>query len=371
MLDFTYIYILTATALIVLLTIIRRSNHLDERKNQFIIFAIFSDIVILLGYVGRDLSEQFSNMPLAHISNTLIYLFAPLSMFFLILASTKKRSNITIILTVLESISAFIALSSPFTGWFYTISHDVIYSRGPLYFYNEILGILFTILWAVYSFIEFRYIEPIDKFYLSEIFILQTASIIIQGLYSSYKIIYICGAFSIMIYYAFVTEVYGKYDRMTGIRNNSYYRSVIMRNLYTENFSVIMADANGLKGINDSYGHDVGDKFILIVTSAIVKAVGKNGSVYRTGGDEFVIVIKSKDRSLVNRIDEDIHKNLSEENKNYEFEISASTGIAVHSEIELFTDTVKRADKKMYENKNEYYARTGKDRRTYQRRAEE
>ena len=370
MLDFTYIYISTAIALIVLLTIIRRSNHLEERKNQFIIFAIFSDIVILLGYVGRDLSEQFSNMPLAHISNTLIYLFAPLSMFFLIMASTKKRSKITDILTVLETISAFIALSSPVTGWFYTISSDVIYSRGPLYIYNEILGILFTILWGVFSFIEFRYIEPVDKFYLSEMFILQTAAIIIQGMFSSYKIIYICGAFSIMIYYAFVTEVYGKYDKMTGIRNNSYYRSAIMRNIYTENFSVIMIDANGLKSVNDTYGHDIGDKFILIVTSAIIKAVGKNGSVYRTGGDEFVVVIKSKDRSLVDRINEDIHKNLSEENKNYEFEISASTGIAIHSEIEIFTDTVKRADKNMYENKNEYYAKTGKDRRTYQRRAE-
>ena len=95
-----------------------------------------------------------------------------------------------------------------------------------------------------------------------------------------------------MIYYAFVTEVYGKYDRMTGIRNNSYYRSVITRNLYTENFSVIMADANGLKRINDTYGHDIGDRLIRIVALCITKAVGKNGSVYRTGGDAFVDIIK-------------------------------------------------------------------------------
>lgn len=365
MFDFTYIYILTAIALIVLLTIIRRSNHLEERKNRFIILAIFSDIVILLGYVGRDLSEQLSNFFLAHISNTLIYLFAPLSMFFLILASTKKLSKFTIAITVLEAISAFIALSSPVTGWFYTISPDVIYSRGPLYIYNEILGILFTLLWGVYSFIEFRYIEPVDKFYLSEIFILQTASIIIQGINSSYKIIYICGAFSIMIYYAFVTEVYGKYDKLTSVRNNFYYRSAIMRNRYTENFSVIMVDADGLKKINDTYGHDIGDRLIRIVALCITKAVGKNGSVYRTGGDEFVVVIKSKDRSLLERIDSDIHKNLSEEDKKYEFDISASTGTAVYSETELFTDTVKRADKKMYENKNEYYIRTGKDRRRH------
>lgn len=371
MFDFTYIYILTAIALIVLLTIIRRSSYLETRKNKFIILAIFSDIVILIGYVGRDISEQYSDMILAHISNTMIYLFAPLSMFFLILGSTKKLNKITIILSVLEGISAFIALSSFATGWFYTISPDVIYSRGPLYLYNEILGILFTILWGMYSFIEFRYIEPIDKLYLSEIFILQAMAIIIQGVNSSYKIIYICGAFSIMIYYAFNIEIYGKYDKLTGVRNNLYYRSVIMRDRYTENFSVIMADANGLKNINDTYGHDMGDKFIRIVTSGITKAVGKNGSVYRTGGDEFVVVIKSKDRSLVERIDSDIHKNLSEENKNYEFEVSVSTGTAIHSEIELFTDTIKRADKKMYENKNEYYAKTGKDRRTYQRRAEE
>ena len=364
MFDNTYIYILTVIALTVLSTILGRSNHFGKRKNTFLILAIFSDIVILLGYVGRNVSEQFDNMPLAHISNTMIYMFAPLSMYFLILAATKKLDKFTVVCTVLEGISVLIALSSSFTGLFYTISPDVVYSRGPLYLYNEILGIAFTVIWAVYSFIEFRYIEPIDKFYLSELFVLQIASIIIQGFASSYKIIYICGAFNIMIYYAFVTEVYGKYDKLTGVRNNLYYRTMIAKNQYPVRYSIIMADANGLKHVNDTYGHAEGDNVIRTVAAAITKAVGKTGSIYRIGGDEFVAVIKNDDTAIVESIKLQID-GILEENKDYEYEISVSSGTAIHCNSETFSETVARADKKMYESKNEYYIRTGKDRRKH------
>lgn len=364
MLDFTYIYILTAVALLVLLTIVRRSSYFEERKNSFYRFAILSDIAILLGYVGRDLSEQMSEMLLAHISNTVIYMCAPLSMFFLILAATKKPDKLIWACGILEGISLLIALSSSFTGWFYTISADVVYSRGPLYLYNEVLGILFTVVWAIYSFREFSYIEPIDKFYLSELFVLQVVSIIIQGVFSSYKIIYICGAFAIMIYYAFVIEVYGKYDKLTGVRNSLYYHSMIMKNRFPSSYSVIMADANGLKQTNDTYGHATGDELIRTVADALMEAVGRNGSVYRIGGDEFIAILNTDDSEKTAKIERAIHELLPDKADNGA-DISVSTGTAIHSPDEAFCETVERADKLMYQHKSEYYIRTGKDRRRH------
>ena len=362
MLDFTYIYILTAIALMILFSVVRRSSYLARRKNRFYMLAISADICILLGYVGRDLSEQLSVMPLAHISNTLIYLCAPLSMFFLILAASERFDKFIGICAVLEAISVIIALCSPFTGWFYTVSADVIYSRGPLYIYNEVLGVLFTVVWAIYSFIEFRYIETSGKIYLAELFVFQVASIIVQGLNSTYKIIYICGAFSIMIYYAFVTEVYGKYDRLTGVRNSLYYHAMMESAPPAAGYSVIMVDANGLKQANDTYGHAAGDRLICEVAAAMVKSVGKKGAVYRIGGDEFVAVIRSTDAEYLGGIERAIHEQLSQI---ADTEVSASTGAAVNSEGESFADTVSRADKLMYENKNQYYIRTGKDRRRH------
>lgn len=365
MLDFTYIYILTAVALVVIITIIRRSSYFDDRKNQYYLAAISADILILLGYVGRDWSEHFGSVTSAYISNTIIYLCAPLSMFCLVLAATKKADKVIYILSVLEAISILIALSSPFTKLFFEISQDAVYSRGPLYFYNEVLGILFTVCWAVYSFMEFRYIDLIDKFCLSEIFVVQVGAIILQGFNSTYKVIYICGAFMILVYYAFVIEVYGKYDKMTGVRNNLYYLSIVKNRAPKSGYAVIMFDANGLKRVNDTYGHEAGDKLICGVASAITKAVGKKGSVYRIGGDEFVAIIKSDDLKVAESINNAVHKELAEKNNEYEFTMSASAGIAVHSGNKTFADTVKCADKLMYENKNQYYISNGLDRRKY------
>lgn len=364
MLDFTYIYILTAVALLLLLTIVNRSSYFEGRKIRYYRLAILADIAILLGYVGRDLSEQLSELVLAHISNTIIYACAPMSMYFLLLASTKQPNKLTGLCKSLEVLSLVIAISSPFTGLFYTVSPEAIYSRGPLYIYNEALGILFTVVWAISSFREFSYVERIEKFHLSALFALQVAAIVIQGLFSSYKIIYIYGAFSIMIYYAFVIEVYGKYDKLTGARNSLYYHSMIKKNNFPSKYTVIMADANGLKRINDTFGHAAGDELICAAAWALSTAVGKSGSVYRIGGDEFIAVLNTDDQEAAEKIEKGIHDALSRRSSTISG-ITVSTGMAVHNPRESFSSTVKRADKLMYEHKNEFYAATGIDRRRH------
>ncbi|MBQ3161567.1 MAG: GGDEF domain-containing protein [Oscillospiraceae bacterium] len=363
MLDYTYIYILTSIALVALMTIVRRSSHLEKRKNLFFILAAYTDMLVLLGYVGRDLSEQHKIMLLAQGSNLIIYMCAPLTMFWLILASTKKTDKLLCFCGVLEAISIIIAVSSPFTELFFTVSDDVVYSRGPLYLYNEILGILFVIVWAWYSYREFRYIEFIDKVYLSEVFVFQLAAIILQGLNSTYKVIYIGGAFDLALYYAFIIEVYGKYDKMTGLRNRLYYNNFVNSIKPAEKYAVILFDGNGLKNINDTLGHEAGDKFLCTIASAIASAVGKKGSSYRVGGDEFVSIVRSDNTEVLERIVADVHKKLEASSEKLGFECTVSSGVAVHLPCESFNDTFNRADMKMYEDKNRYYISTGKEKR--------
>ena len=126
-----------------------------------------------------------------------------------------------------------------------------------------------------------------------------------------------------------------------------------------------MFDANGLKKVNDNFGHDAGDKLICAVAAAIAKAVGKYGSVYRTGGDEFIAVLNSADEKRAEEINNSVHRILEENSSQYEFPLSVSSGFAVYSKGEKFVDTVNRADKNMYENKNRYYVKNGLDRRRH------
>ena len=70
--------------------------------------------------------------------------------------------------------------------------------------------------------------------------------------------------------------------------------------------SYIMMDANNLKKINDSLGHNKGDEFIITIAKCMRAAVGQNGQCYRIGGDEFVIILRQP--KLIHCADEKMYK---------------------------------------------------------------
>ena len=86
-------------------------------------------------------------------------------------------------------------------------------------------------------------------------------------------------------------------DPLTGVKNKHAYVELeehidlLIREGKMDKFSVIVFDLNDLKGINDTYGHDVGDKYI-VKTCEKIGTFFKNDVIYRFGGDEFVLVLQ-------------------------------------------------------------------------------
>lgn len=83
------------------------------------------------------------------------------------------------------------------------------------------------------------------------------------------------------------------HDHLTGLHNRRYYERKLKCLDSKENLplSVIMFDVNGLKLVNDSFGHDLGDVLIKKTADTIKKVCRKNDLVARIGGDEFVLVL--------------------------------------------------------------------------------
>ena len=118
---------------------------------------------------------------------------------------------------------------------------------------------------------------------------------------------------------------------------------------------LMFIDLDGLKTINDTYGHDVGDIAIRSIAS-VLRSVCKNGETYcRFGGDEFIVFApdytEELAENLTNRIQDSI-KIINESMENV-FELSASIGytIATPQEGEDIFRFVTVADKVMYEQK--------------------
>ena len=120
-------------------------------------------------------------------------------------------------------------------------------------------------------------------------------------------------------------------------------------------FAVCECDLNSLKIINDTFGHESGDKYIINCCKKICD-IFKHSPVYRIGGDEFVAILQSDDYENLEQIKDEVLKMSMNEMKKpvslFE-KCSFASGFAVFdsNSDRTFEDVMKRADIEMYENK--------------------
>lgn len=149
-------------------------------------------------------------------------------------------------------------------------------------------------------------------------------------------------------------------DVLTGVKNKKYYIESLPEE-FTSSCAIFFIDFNGFKGINDKYGHDVGDDIIILGGEILSKAVREKDDVIRFGGDEFMLLISDADRDVCREVVKRI-ENLCEEmtykKGEIEIKISMAIGIAICPEESNLKDELATiADEKMYkakENKTKF-----------------
>ncbi len=151
-------------------------------------------------------------------------------------------------------------------------------------------------------------------------------------------------------------------DEQTGCYNRKglgYYESIMLKKARQDGkeLFVCVLDLNGLKYLNDTFGHAAGDEALRAVSDALKKSVPKDSCVVRTGGDEFLIFgALDKDSTEPSQMEILIEKHLKEYNESHDnpYTVGASYGW-VQEEISNDTESIERfieiADKKMYEMK--------------------
>ena len=152
-------------------------------------------------------------------------------------------------------------------------------------------------------------------------------------------------------------------DGLTGTKNRAaYLESVMEIEMAAKDgvaaFSVAVFDLNGLKTINDNYGHESGDMAIKDASEVIKKVFGKR-NVYRTGGDEFVAIIDTSDDNVILDLFARVERDLDLANmvsRPYKMPLSISKGYSIYRQGDTFKDTFNRADMMMYSDKEAFYS---------------
>jgi len=143
------------------------------------------------------------------------------------------------------------------------------------------------------------------------------------------------------------------HDHLTGLYNRRYFEQEL-KNLDTpENLplSIIMFDVNGLKLVNDSFGHDLGDVLLKKSAEAIKKACREDDIAARIGGDEFVVLLPKTAASEALQISDYI-KELASNEKVANMELSISYGYDTKkTDNQSIIDIIANAENHMYRHK--------------------
>lgn len=191
------------------------------------------------------------------------------------------------------------------------------------------------------------------------------------GIQNPIKIYQLFNIFLIFIFEIFISILLYKYihkkeveidfikneiylDNLTGLYNRKILEE-LKNNLI--NYSVFYIDLNDFKSINDTYGHDIGDKLLIEISKRIKSSIRKKDFAIRIGGDEFVVVLLESNNNLIKkflqRIQEIQKCNFIYNNLNIKFSLSygyASFTLDGNNMNEL----LKLADSRMYLNKKKH-----------------
>jgi diguanylate cyclase (GGDEF)-like protein len=144
------------------------------------------------------------------------------------------------------------------------------------------------------------------------------------------------------------------HDTLTGLYNRTYFTEEMARLERGRSFpvSILLADLDDLKKVNDTRGHAAGDLILQEAALILQKGVRSDDVVARIGGDEFVVILPETDVNDAARVLERIRAVEADYNAgSVEFSIAMSVGMATAHENGPLEQTLRLADQRMYEDK--------------------
>lgn len=145
------------------------------------------------------------------------------------------------------------------------------------------------------------------------------------------------------------------HEKMTGTYNRDFFEEYCdnLNNQVDSKIGIIVCDLNGLKSLNDNFGHKYGDVMIKEAGKILNKYSSDNIIVSRIGGDEFSIILTGVDENYVSNIIKSINEDIVKFNETSEkIKINMSIGFAVsQNSLNNMNSLFSMADKRMYQEK--------------------
>jgi len=146
------------------------------------------------------------------------------------------------------------------------------------------------------------------------------------------------------------------HDTLTGLYNRNFFEEEISRLNTRRQYpvSIVIADINGLKFVNDTFGHFQGDKLLKDIAKILRSVSRKEDAVSRIGGDEFAIILPQSDENIARTFCNRVGNECKEYNRKsiHKPKLSIALGCVTQSgQYKSIDEALKKADERMYAEK--------------------
>ena len=383
---YSVITLITTGALIVLCVLVHDNTRITKkRKTIFYLTYLLIGLAAAAEWVGLQLN---GNDALPHwlllTVKCIDYILTPLAGAAFIRQLEQRNRGFTILNTILIGNTVFQIIAA-FFGWMVTIDGNNCYSHDPLYFiyiiiYLSVVAIVIAEFW-IYG----KGFPKHNRYSLYSVMMLVLIGILAQEILGGeYRTAYFSMAFGASMLYIHYLEYVQiddedhinkqrallNRDSMTGLLSRYAYSNALNKfdkhDSLPDDLVAFSIDINGLKTVNDTYGHAAGDELICGAAKCIQKVFSPYGFCYRTGGDEFIVLAYAG----YNHAEALVHQ-LADEAAAWDGKLihtlSLSVGYALASDHKNVSaeKLIIFADEKMYADKDRFYQRPENSRRAF------
>lgn len=352
-------------------------------KSNFLVLAFTCFIHTLFAVITElTVNDPGCNVFVNNIYHLIFFAFA------LLFCLELFRYTLALILPANQArIPVIVAAGICLVGLVFIITSQIKYLKGNGTYYSAGVGpticfgtgvLIFLIILFVLCF-NHKKIQHSVVFALLPITIVAFVGMVVQMFVPEF--LFTAGTLTLVLIGAFfaIENPIGKFEDRSNIDLDTHARN---RNSYEKDFAdlkkrvkggklnypfmYVICDINGLKTVNDTYGHLEGDKLILSAAEVLMENLKSCSNVYRIGGDEFAVFYEGVEIGDVEDEIKSIPAACEKESKKLVTPLSISIGSALYNEGDDVEDLVRIADEKMYKNKDNFYREKGINRRKVQ-----
>lgn len=339
----------TGCTCLMLLLFIMVNAYIDRWTNLIFIIAIVAILLLLFVSCEEQSLKSYRHMEFSRVMFTAAgYSIKPFISYLVFLSLVRGEKLKCLLYGIPALFNIALNLISMKNGIVFDFSPDNSFIRGEYNILPFIVTGFYLVLTLVYSIRLYSNQRKWEIAIVSLIAFQLAALIILESYFSIHNLVLYILPVSLLFYYMYLYTLNFKLDYLTGAYTRACLELDVCKIKRKSRTGIIIADIDGLKSINDSFGHIEGDSVIHAVGTCIKRTLPKYAQLYRAGGDEFLILLR---HSSLLKLKELSH-NIKSEVKAIGYSVSVGYALYDYS-YERIRDAVEEADRVMYNDKSD------------------